>query len=352
MVGMGWMSGCSEEEQAACAGNEAVVLKSEGTDDAGIEQKILGFIDACRLAQSGTYPGGQPKYAPEEALWLSEAALNYAFGHPRSSFKEHMYDTIVIDIPMIGDSIDTGILALFTNNLLDSLSKFFASIPGNDNRILTVNANKEVQQYPGILTASFVFELGKKSNPIPPLFLYFDNTNWWFWGFGQGNCGPLGGSGFGSDAATVMMAKQGFFSYAGPVPTGYSLYYTDLSNAYAKPYDLPNPANTTANDNNYDYLLYLSNPAWPNHHDCLSPAEMTFYFNKLGGIVWHRLHPAGETQQSCHFLTLILVPEFLAPPAPPQLTGSNAHSIAVTYGKPHLRQNPYYPVYEPHFLWN
>ncbi|MEI6577337.1 MAG: hypothetical protein WCO63_14260 [Bacteroidota bacterium] len=352
MVSMGGSYGCRKDETPGSRGKQALVLKSIAAEDAEIEKKILSFVDQCQHHHEGHEALNPHLLSVKTTLWLTEGALNYVFGHPKEAVRDRILDTIYLSFPIVGDSVDSGIAAQTANQLMDSLSKFYAGISGFDKRILSVTVSKFALSQAGQQQIQTVFELGRMHMPPSPYLLSFDNTNWWFWGFGQGKCDLYAGNNFGSDATTVMMANQSYFFSSIPVPIGFNIYYTDFVTRYAQPYDLPNVNDLFPGDNQFDYLVYLSNPAWPNFHECLSPAEMTFYFNRLGDIVWHKLFPVGLTQFNCHFVSLLITSNYISAFQNPSLTGSSAHKLTVKYGQPHYMTDPGFPLAAPLFSWH
>jgi len=351
-VGMGWMSGCSKHDAAEDVRNENLLSKSDMTDESAKEKQILSFINDCKLQRSQLPPTTMQKLPLARTAWLLEASFNLAFAHPMVLAKERQFDTVCLSMPFVGDSVATVDATACANRLLDSLSKFYAKCGGPNKTILTITVSQTLNVAGNTFPITAVFEAGNKINPNDLTYLYnFDSTNYWYWGFGQGKCGPYMGNSFGSDAASVFMGNQDFFKPDVIVPPGMALYYTDFITRVANPYDLPNVANAVPQDNFFDFRLYLSNPDWPNHHDCLSPSEMNFYFNNLSAIIWHDLFPIGSTQANCHFVSLFIETATVGLSEPPDLFNSNKHKIIVKYGKPHFITNYDYPLDAPLYQW-
>ena len=170
----------------------------------------------------------------------------------------------------------------------------------------------------------------------------FTASDYWYYGFLQGKCGPYFGTVNGSDAAREIEKLQGPFKL--PQIPGYHLYYTDIEIANVIGDVFVNPDDSVQNDNMYDYMMFNNRSNLPNFHECLSPEEMNFYFHSTyfvltdPGMVRAYTNPPQKT-----FIALNL--SGVSVPLINYVVVS--HFAEAQYGFPHYSYDPCFPVSDP-----
>ncbi len=311
-------------------------------EDASITQRIGGF---------GTYldnlrPDELEPMSIEDVIWSVEARLNSKYTNVAHQFRTLNTQIDTLSITQSGGMMNGTDVIAFYNAALDKLSKHFYGLP-DDNRVTVVTDIARISDMPNSLV--FMTQVGTGTQAAKQSGF---NLHWW-WGEGDGTCGPDEGTieGTGRAANTEIAAELnsrvlalnglGFLNCPGTnIPCKW--YTTSVSNAYSVS-TTPlsnnlNPDDDIPGDNYRDYLLYYNKHDRPNFEDnkCLAPAEMDFYYDGTLAVIRKHQNPHRE------FLTTNLVAMEVSP-IPPSPTGEkNYQHVAVTlYGD--IIYNPFPP---------
>ncbi len=227
------------------------------------EKKILNFNKKVKDYKKD--PGSKEfgsKILPGDALWITEASLNYNFADLDSTWEKAYKDTFYISLPVENDSIVYSQLINAYLTMEGNIDQYLDEINGDHVRMLlsdlSISGDSKTQDEiifeQQVLVASGVF--------IVP-FCTFEDDDYWYWGEEQGRCGEYQGQDIGMDAAKIINQK---LNACKGQPAG-NHYYTDIET---------NAGNLwgCANENMF---CEWGDP--PNHAYCMSPQEMAGYFN-------------------------------------------------------------------------
>jgi len=310
-----------------------------------LEQQIQAFRQRCKFLYDnpGIKDGGI--VSTDSAIWNMEAALNYVYSHQGLSCEETHPKSVELVLPCLpGGEVNTVEVAQMYYKMIDSLTAFYNGISAADKKILV----SDIEKLPATASNEVILKLncviGEEDAPTTYLMHPFGVTDQWFYGYGQGKCGPYYGQGFGSDAAREIEKLQHW--YKPKPPANHRVYYSDVETKPLIANQFLNPDDATPGDNQYDYLLFYNNSAQPNYHDCLVPDEMNFYYHRTyylltaPNMLRATTNPPGK-----EFVNLVLH----------GYDYSNIgysvimHKGTADYGIPHYSFDPSFPVSDPNW---
>jgi hypothetical protein len=326
-------------------GNASTDLPNDLTlaGDELLEQQIQAFRQRCKFLYDnpGIKEGGI--VSADSAIWNMEAALNYVYSHQGLSCEETHPKSVEITLPCLpGGEVNAVEVAQVYYKMIDSLTAFYNGISAADKKILV----SDIEKLPATASNEVILKLncviGEEDAPTTYLMNPFGTSDQWFYGYGQGKCGPYYGQGFGSDAAREIEKLQHW--YKPKPPANHRVYYSDVEHFNVKGNDFVNPDDQTPNDNLNDYLLFFNNPSLPNYHDCLNPDEMNFYFHRTYFVLTApSMLRAQTTPAGKQFVGVVIIGDQIN-------NGMNTsihHRVLVDYGTPHFSFDPEFPIADP-----
>lgn len=262
-------------------------------EDIETTQKIIDFVND--VENSGTIENNK-EIELELAVWYIEAGLNYTYGYSEYNFNQMFKESSIVKISISqNNSIYYNDVITTYKSIIDNLKAHYRKIDGKDKFLQLVDItpiNLSQNNTTGLIELEVTSFIGQtvetmQKAGIPggdPLdedaaAVMFDDTDYWLFGWSDGKCGSYAGQGSGSDAAQEITWRVNYTKEL----TG--VVYTDISYFYVYSYEYPNPNDNVFGDNMYNYLMFNSVSNIQNHHICLSPDEMKFYFEGFKQVI-------------------------------------------------------------------
>lgn len=305
-----------------------------------VEQKLTRFIDYSQtLASEPRLKSGGDPLETEEAIWLIEAAINYAYANNLEKGDLLTLDTFKMVLSTNGGGLseaDAAYAFLSIFDTLDAKADLLGQTPKKLDMFDIATAEESAGQVEVEVCYSFS-SLVPPPNPFDP----FTTTDWWWFGYGMGRCDGSG-TGHGQDAAGLMTLK---LNNTLPVPVNQH-FYTDLEKKLFT-VDLYLPFPQGVNPNYCACPLFYSTEATPwaaGFHMCLSPDEMNFHNNSMVNLMAQArpfIDPGNPSQGYKHIVFAMVIPT--------ERTNAGgykevSHALMVFYGVAHSSNNyqPYY----------
>ncbi len=246
----------------------------QSEEDQRLEERILAFRDGDENARTT----GQLDV--EEAIWLIEATLNYTYGDNNPNYLGRKRDSITLDL----DTLDIVNASSLYPVVLSELSKGFYADYFDSKKLTLVDlqlVTNGTKNDPEVLIV--YYESGDCETTSDTA--VFGDTDWWYYGFEMGKCNGYNDTTFIMDAAKMLQDKlqikiSADIPITSPCPNG-QIYYTNITTDYELAQEHINPNDTVPNSNYYDFLFYYSHTQIANHHTCLSPDEMNWYYYSM-----------------------------------------------------------------------
>lgn len=258
-------------------------LSSESTN------KIFILVDTFLKEKSSNLKTGET-LSVDSTIWYLETVLNATYARVETERKVLLTDSAFISIPLEDDgSVSIRSLYLAYDKLLDSLSTFYYSIPGE--KSIIVNDVYQVNLTNSQLQIGMNMILAQMPTQTTPINVWFEAGDDWIWGLGGGKCNNTLQ---GRDAATELTTHA---NYSIPTaPSGQSYIWINIWNTQLLyPWDVPLP-NGQTNPYGYGhyYLFDHGSNMNPEYHACLSFDQMNYYLQNLFDIGLLLQPPAKE----------------------------------------------------------
>lgn len=309
-------------------------------NDLEVESRIMRFIEfAAAMPTTGNEKSGSETMDPEEAIWLIEGSLNYAYVNPLDKGSMLAVDSIIVSINKTGSKISEAEAARVFMEIFDSLF-IQANMIGNTQKTLDMLDIRIANELGSEMDLEIAYSFSETSYPLS-ISQPYGPEDWWWFGFGMGKCSAYSGW-FGKDAATEITTKIKF-NLSQPVNHS---FYTDLSTKFVRISDLqPLPPGTDPNYFAYPLFFNTNTPPWSgSFHYCISPLEMDFYFNGSYNLLNTYKPLKDSTDPALGYKSvvyaLIIPSENMTPTGDIQIQ----HSLVAVYGISHSSVNwqPYY----------
>lgn len=281
-----------------------------------IEQQIKGFLAKIENPQKDS-----ESLLVEDAVWNIEAGLNYTTIETPEQFGNILIDSAKVEIPVSNGYISMDDIAVAYAMFEDSLSNFYAALDSDylkyvtDISVIESNNNKSN-------TVTFKStSLASRPNPVS-----ITSDDYWYWGWELGMCDGSG-SYVGRDAADRIMQVAN--NNIGVPVNGDYVYPTSIETIGFDAPELPDPNNPYG-----DYMLFEDAQEQELIHHCMSPNEMSYYYNSLLQI------GADNKPASKDIISYYLVDWTSSgqtePPPPIYDTWYMIHHTDITYGIWHI----------------
>ena len=116
----------------------------QSTNDVAFENKVTSFIKRCDAFKAGRIAEERDSLRPDSAIWLIEAALNYAYAYPDLTFENTRSDsdTVVLYRNQLSNlmSFNEAIIQFWHTHT--SLKSFYDNLVSNDKKLISVNLEK------------------------------------------------------------------------------------------------------------------------------------------------------------------------------------------------------------------
>jgi hypothetical protein len=340
MVGGTMLFACNKEQP------EKMSVQNNGSPtqaEQGIEDRIRSFKQRCKFYHENPQVKSGGLIALEEAVWNMESALNFTYSHSTIVCNESVIRTASIPLQSTsGDSVDYTMVSEGYYRLIDSLTAIYNATSLAGKKVVLMDV-KKVDTLPTTCPSlKLTCVIGNETNGVISPQDDFGPTDYWYYGYLQGKCGPYFGTGMGSDAAKEIQKLQGPFQF--PQVPDYHLYFTDVEELVIIGDVYLNPNDDIPGDNMYDYLMFHNQSNLPNYHDCLTPAEIIFYYTSTFYVLTdpsmarQHTNPPGKSFISVNIDGLFV-----------QLLTYNAvtHLATAQYGNPHYSYDPCFPLSDP-----
>lgn len=338
VAGAAVVHSCRKDSLGGKAAKERRVgIEADLVQEAALENKIITFRKKCEMLSANPNVKTSEMLGRKEALWLLEASLNYCYSFPSEAVSGCKKDSLVILVPRHpDDSASLQDVAVCLEKLTDSAEFFFDRIPVLNKKVIVTDLTMDIADNPAYFRVKMLMVTGFTKTSTVPFNNPYDATDYWFFGGNAGKCGPYIGQGYGCDAARMILQYQEWFKANYPLPSGYHQYYTDIESKDIVGNQFVNPSDLVPGDNQYDYLLFYSDPALPNYHTCLTPEEMWFYLSSMNSVIVDLVGPTTQPPNK-FFVSLVLQGEL----GPSQIA---QHKGRITYGLPHQSNSPGVPT--------
>lgn len=299
-------------------------------NDTNIAERISKYIYDI---ENGSNLKSQRFMAIDSVIWYTEASLNYKHSQSNISFSELAFETSLIAVDyQDGDIVAFDEVIRVQREMKQKIKTHFKNI-GNPKKHMRLVDVKLVEKNPESKKATLVVKTAIGVGD-PTVLVLFGATDWWYYGWSQGKCSAYTG-GVGSDAAKEIEWRINN-SIVYPANTT----FTDVYTAYEiNPLDYPNPTDTIAADNWYDYLMYFNEESeflpqsQQTFHTCLSPTENRFYLNGTRKVM-NMYAPAGPRPIGKTIMAVTLWGDFF-----PADTQNAMHRGNFTYGVAHTAKD-------------
>lgn len=241
--------------------------------DAQLEKMIIAFRDKIDLIRENpTLKSGSDPMEIDEAIWYIEATSNLTYGDAGSNLVEFIIDSSFIDVPLTNGQILWADVQIAYDQVIDSLSVHNAAITASEKQLVVADIAIEEASDNSVtfqINSGFAAEGSLPGN----------NDHPWYWGWELGRCDGTG-IGVGFDAADKIAELANLLI---SVPSGNS-YYTDIEWEESTGCEHASGPDDCLFEDFQEYTLV---------HQCLSPANISFYKSNLI-VLGDSLNPSTE----------------------------------------------------------
>lgn len=204
----------------------------------------------------------------EDAVWNIEAGLNYTTIETPVQFGNILIDSAKVEVSVSNGLVSMDDIAVVFSSFEDSLNNFHNTL---DNDYLRYVTDISIIESTNSKSNTVTFKstsLASRPNPVS-----LTNDDYWYWGWELGMCD---GSGLyeGRDAADRIMQVANN-NIAVPI-NGEYVYPSSIEIISFDAPHLPDPDNPYGN-----YMLFEDSQVETLEHHCMTPGEMSYYYNSL-----------------------------------------------------------------------
>jgi len=272
---MAFVQSCSKDQIDNKNDNTSINKRSLRLEGDAAIKLINDFINKL------DNPSGVAPMNIEDVVWNIEATLNYKYGYTEkvNYINYHSGDTSQVYTLENGEMEFSQVKALY-DGFKGNLSSVYESIGSEDKWLLLVDIDIDEDS-----NLKMFYAFGENQTTLEK-----QAPAWSSWYYGE-DLGMCNGGGIPSDAANEIdkELRADFIAHAQSVhaytpnyhwiPTAVAYPGPSIPGGFPGPVGLLNTNDITPQDNQLDYILFHSYSAWPNHHTCLNPTEMDFYYN-------------------------------------------------------------------------
>ncbi|MBI9039473.1 MAG: hypothetical protein JEY97_15185 [Bacteroidales bacterium] len=285
------MNSCSKQEIAEkpVAAQQEIKMSDE---DINVLKKIKTFKQKVKCNKENRDLKMGEIMCIDSAIWYLESTINYNYGHPDVKYNNifNYTDSVNLNLDANGNATFGDVIVLY-DIIIDKISNFYYDISGNQKNFIIIDIYEtELQnvQMELIFTASV-------GSGWEYFIEVFDETDYWYYGYYEGKCGPYSGNS-GEDAATNILDKIHYYQPVFDPGPGYSVIYTDVETIISnEEFDLNpsffrNPEDPEI-DNYLDYYMFYASSIVGDlgeEEECLYPLEMNFYFNGTQTMIYNK----------------------------------------------------------------
>ncbi|MDP2423034.1 MAG: hypothetical protein Q8M23_01690 [Bacteroidales bacterium] len=259
----------------------------------------------------------------EQARWYISALLNFAYADATTHYDFFPLDTFYVVLALNNHKVSLSEMNTALTELSSGVLDAYYGVTADEKTVIVLTAEIKTQSETQA-TLMVVSTMGYNGSPFS---FTFDETDWWYWGFGAGKCGDYAGQMAGRDAATQLTQKA---NISIPVPVG-RVYYTDPVTITVHPSDYEiDPLNHPFG--RLSLLFWVVDGPPPPPWTCLCPDEMNYYLNNIKFIIAPDKKPQDKVLTNYFIRSDLLL---------------NPHNIAfwihwahLTYGVPHITPLP------------
>lgn len=295
--------------------------------------KLSRMIEAFRSKEVTHLKSGE-EMCVDSAIWYLNVTANYTYGSASYETEKVAKNVATITLPVTNNKVLLSAVYSKYEEMIDSIREFYRDIPSTEKQLISVTVETDtVLQDAIVLAVTSTVGTGIVQHLCD--FNEVDSWIWWNQGGGGICAGPNYGQGSGSDAAEQMQNK---IMICRTAPGG-NYWYEMLPSHYVDPWAYPNP-NWGGTPNYYQYLLFHSYSANPNHHGCLTPEECNFYLAKAKWIIYNAESAGGERPDDASFVSVDVNGNVIFD----LNTSTYIHWMEIDYGILHVSPNPPVPI--------
>jgi hypothetical protein len=272
---------CAKQDQTEPVSSTTEISQS----NAGIliENKIRAFKSKMEFQRENpSYKSGE-SMSLDSAVWYFKAALNYTYARAGVDFNYLSSDSAVLNVSTPNGEIAESELPVIYQQILDSVRAIYNTAVGNGKNLLMVNV---VSSDASANSTDLTIYAATGSTTPTYIYGYFDETDYWKWGFELGKCGEFEGQGVGQDASTVLQYHINHPSVAYPPGT---YFIPDEKPTRWKYYNAYPDANSPSG-----YRLFYALDEPPTYPICIPPEDMEYYLYDGVVYIMNDLKPAGK----------------------------------------------------------
>lgn len=315
----------------ACKKDKTTPDTPEISESTYIVNNVLNFSQQASLLNEGSYLKNGEKVPIDTALFYISATLNYIYCDHTAQYRELLFDTIKLEIPIIGQEGKTFLvdaLAGFNEAVTQARTKFKLANGLNKKLLNFAFLNAFFNESSNEIIVNFQMQFGTGNAPIISTSGFSTEEQYW-WFRGSYNCFD-GNNNFGGAPDVLEQRLMFKFIQAPPANCRYWFPFTEIKKFNATSYIADGNG-----DNFCDYKIYYATGLEPqvltNTVQCLGidanhPGihEMDFYLNNLDQIIAEFLLASNKSMQNL-YIDSRSIPEI------PNLT--ILHEPRLTYGK-------------------
>ena len=310
---------CSKQEQTELNSSSPEISQSKA--DILIENKIIAFKSKLEYIRENPQFKSGETMTVDSAVWYIKAALNYTYARAGNEFANIISDSAKITIPTTGEELLLENLPAVYQQFRDSLSVKYNAIQSENKNLIMVNVVSEEPTESG--TEVTLYSAIGEGTPVTYLYGHFDSTDYWYWGFGLGKCGPYQGQNIGEDATTQLQYKINHPIVTYPPGT---YFIPDTYTDWIYPWEYED-----ANSPNGYSILFYDEAIYTTTEPCIPPDDMNYYLYNGVAYIMEDNKPAGK------YLTFGKVMWDITVGIGYEL---RIHYVKFTYGEKYFSQHP------------
>lgn len=318
----------------ACKKEKIHQTTQEISESTYIVNNVLNFSQQASLLSEGSYLKNGEKVPIDTALFYISATLNYIYCDHTAQYRELLFDTIKLEIPIIGQEGKTFLVDALAgyNEVVSQAKTKYKKINNLNKKLINLSfLGSEINEGLNTINISLGLQVGVGNAPVLGTSGFSTEEQYW-WVRGSYNCfdgnNNLGG------APDVLEQRLMFkFIQAPPPDCRYWFPFTEIKKFNATTYVADGNG-----DNFCDYKIYYAtgseSQVLTNTVQCLGidanhPGihEMDFYLNNLDQIIAEFLLASNKNMQN-----LYIENKSIAQPQPPYNI-TILHEPRLTYGK-------------------
>lgn len=175
----------------ACKKEKIHQTTQENSESTYIVNNVLNFSQQASLLSEGSYLKNGEKVPIDTALFYISATLNYIYCDHTAQYRELLFDTIKLEIPIIGQEDKTFLVDALAgyNEVVSQAKTKYKKINNLNKKLINLSfLGSEINEGLNTINISLGLQVGVGNAPVISAFGVFDEEDQFWWTRDSWNC--------------------------------------------------------------------------------------------------------------------------------------------------------------------